>query len=202
MAYSFWKIFLIGQDFITLLIFFPFNILFWRHISFDYKNSNSFVHVFVVNCPFFKITSAKYALYSWKSACFITWTILIDTIVFKIYLRESLNFKISVGKEVLNLRKKESIFGIRWAANKYFYTYDVKEWQEEHKTSRTALLWPLQQKKAKIIIRKIHQSTEAYSALYQTIMKELFYENKSIIKKDYFCKEASLEMFDRVLNTP
>ena len=61
---------------------------------------------------------------------------------------------------------------------------------------------PSSKKKAKIIIRKIHQSTEAYSALYQTIMKELFYENKSIIKKDYFCKEASLEMFDRVLNTP
>ena len=107
------------------VLFFPFNILFWRHISFDYKNSNSFLHVFVVNCPFFKITSAKYALYSWKLACFITWTILVDTIVFKISLRESLNFKISVGKEVLNLRKKESIFGIRWAANKYFYTYDV-----------------------------------------------------------------------------
>ena len=52
-----------------------------RHLM--YKNSNSFVYKFVVNCQIFEITTSGCTLRSWKLACLITWTILFETPFFK-----------------------------------------------------------------------------------------------------------------------
>ena len=189
MAYSFWKIFLIGQDFITLLIFFPFNILFWRHISFDYKNSNSFLHVFVVNCPFFKITSAKYALYSWKLACFITWTILVDTIVFKISLRESLNFKISVGKEVLNLRKKKASLVYAELQTNISILMMLKNGRKNTKQVEPHYYGPSSKKRRKLLLEKYTKVQKRIQHFTKQLWRNFFMKINLLLKKTIFVKK-------------
>ena len=44
-----------------------------------YKKSNSFVYKFAVKYQVFEITPSRCILWSWKLACLITWTILLET---------------------------------------------------------------------------------------------------------------------------
>ena len=61
------------------------NTLFWWHTLMNEK-WNSFVHIFVINFQFYQITPPEYAPLRWKFACFITWTVLLETSIFRYLL--------------------------------------------------------------------------------------------------------------------